>query len=80
MSGPISGQALTCNCGKTALYRVGSTGYCKTHRQDAVRRRQSISRTIESERAEFDTLITNIERTRRAVDKMHAALRRKRRR
>lgn len=45
---------MTCQCGKTALYRVGTLGFCRAHYGDAVAVRRSVERKYsETEPAYF---------------------------
>lgn len=65
---------MTCHyCQKTALYCVGQTGYCKTHRENAITLRKSIMRKSEAKNVVFDEIIDEAERRKRAVRRMRAS-------
>lgn len=66
---------MTCNyCPKTALYRVGTLGYCKDHRGQAVALRTSINiKRQETQDVFFDHIVDEKERRLRAVRRMQNA-------
>lgn len=42
-------------CGATALYRVGTKGYCKSHRAEALKRERYRQSTVDSQNRDTDT-------------------------